>query len=164
MIFGDLGGLKLPGICLTGEEKPQKKNLTQETCPDRGLNPGPPRDRHACYHLSHSWWPPLNNIIPYCQTETCMSNYRMTTCHLRASSSFFVSSGIRLMVCELFSFKASQYSAAISLLSLSFSVTHCVRWWESVTVAYLVICRTYSFQKVKCWIDESVFPDNHALF
>ena len=24
MIFGDLGGLKLPGICLTGEEKPRK--------------------------------------------------------------------------------------------------------------------------------------------
>ena len=40
MIFGDLGGLKLPDICLTGEEKP-RKNLTQETCPDRGLNLGP---------------------------------------------------------------------------------------------------------------------------
>ena len=25
MIFGDLGGLKLPDICLTGEEKPRKK-------------------------------------------------------------------------------------------------------------------------------------------
>ena len=40
MIFGDHGGLKLPDICLTGEEKP-RKNLTQETCPDRGSNPGP---------------------------------------------------------------------------------------------------------------------------
>ena len=53
MIFGDLGGLKLPGICLTGEEKP-RKNLTQETCPDRGSNPGPLRNRRACYRLSHS--------------------------------------------------------------------------------------------------------------
>ena len=53
MIFGDLGGLKLPDICLTGEEKP-RKNLTQETCPDRGSNPGPLRDRRACYRLSHS--------------------------------------------------------------------------------------------------------------
>ena len=53
MIFGDLGGLKLPDICLTGEEKPQK-NLTQETCPDRGSNPGPLRERRACYHLAHS--------------------------------------------------------------------------------------------------------------
>ena len=35
MIFGDLVGLKLPDIRLTGEEKPRKK-LTQETCPDRG--------------------------------------------------------------------------------------------------------------------------------
>ena len=53
MMFMDLGGLKLPDICLTGEEKP-RKNLTQETCPDRGLNPGPLRDRRACYRLAHS--------------------------------------------------------------------------------------------------------------
>ena len=53
MIVGDLEGLKLPDICLTGEEKP-RKNLTQETCPDRGSNPGPLRNRRACFHLSHS--------------------------------------------------------------------------------------------------------------
>ena len=52
MIFGDLGGLKLPDICLRGEDKPCE-NLTQETCPDRGSNPGPLRDRRACYRLSH---------------------------------------------------------------------------------------------------------------
>ena len=40
MIFGDLGGLKIPDICLTGEEK-LRKNVTQETCLDRGSNPGP---------------------------------------------------------------------------------------------------------------------------
>ena len=34
MIFGDIGGLKLPDICLTGEEKP-RKNLTRETCRTR---------------------------------------------------------------------------------------------------------------------------------
>ena len=53
MIFGDLVGLKLPDIRLTGGEKP-RKNLIQETCPDRGSNPGPLRDKHACYHLLHS--------------------------------------------------------------------------------------------------------------
>ena len=53
MIFGDLVGLKLPDIRLTGEEKP-RKNLTQETCPDRVSNPGPLRDKRACYHLLHS--------------------------------------------------------------------------------------------------------------
>ena len=53
MIFGDLGGLKLPDICLTGEEKP-RKHLTQETCPDRGSNAGPLRDGRACYNLTHS--------------------------------------------------------------------------------------------------------------
>ena len=52
-IFGDLGCLKCPHICLTGEEKP-RKNLIQETCPDRGSNPGPLRDKRACYHLLHS--------------------------------------------------------------------------------------------------------------
>ena len=40
MIFGDLGGLKLPDICLTGEEKPPKKphpvNLSR-----LGIEPGP---------------------------------------------------------------------------------------------------------------------------
>ena len=53
MMFGDHGGLKRPDICLTGEEKP-RKNLTQETCPDRGSNPAPLRDRRACYRLVHS--------------------------------------------------------------------------------------------------------------
>ena len=46
MIFGDLVGLKLPDICLTGEEKP-RKNLTHETCRDQGSNPGPQRGRYA---------------------------------------------------------------------------------------------------------------------
>ena len=55
MIFGDLGCLKLPDICLTGEEKP-RKNLTQETRPDRGSNPGPLRDKRACYHLLHGYF------------------------------------------------------------------------------------------------------------
>ena len=40
MIFGDLGGLKFPDICLTSEEKPQKKphpgNLSRP-----GIEPGP---------------------------------------------------------------------------------------------------------------------------
>ena len=53
MILGDLGGLKLHDIRLTGEEKP-RKNLTQETCTDRGSNPSPLRDKRACYHLLHS--------------------------------------------------------------------------------------------------------------
>ena len=53
MIFGDLVGLKLPDIRLTGEEKP-RKNLTQETCPNLVSNSGPLRDRCACYRLFHS--------------------------------------------------------------------------------------------------------------
>ena len=53
MMFGELVGLKLPDIRVTGEEKP-RKNLTQETCPDRGSNPGPLRDKRSCYHLFHS--------------------------------------------------------------------------------------------------------------
>ena len=53
LIFGDLVGLKHPGICLTGEEKP-RKNLTQETYPFRGSNPGTLRERRACYRLIHN--------------------------------------------------------------------------------------------------------------
>ena len=52
MIFGDLMDLKPPDIRLTGEEKP-RRNLTQETCPDRGSNQGPLLDKRACYHLFH---------------------------------------------------------------------------------------------------------------
>ena len=58
MIFGDIVGLKFPDICLSGEERP-RKNFTQETCPVRGTNPGPLRDKRACYHLLHSGGPKL---------------------------------------------------------------------------------------------------------
>ena len=47
MIFGDPVGLKFPDICLTGEEK-TRKNLTQETCPDRG------RTRARCVVSAHA--------------------------------------------------------------------------------------------------------------
>ena len=47
MIFGDLVGLKIPYICLTGEEK-FRKNLTQETCPDRD------RTRARCVTGAHA--------------------------------------------------------------------------------------------------------------
>ena len=36
MIFGELGGLKFPDICLTDEEKPHPGNLYQP-----GIEPGP---------------------------------------------------------------------------------------------------------------------------
>ena len=64
MIFGDLGGLKFPDNCLTGEEKP-RKILTQDTCPDRGSNPDPLRDKRACYHLLHSGGLEKIHILPY---------------------------------------------------------------------------------------------------
>ena len=51
--FATLSGKHHESCSLTGEEKP-RKNLTQETCPDRGSNPGPLRDRRAFYCLSHS--------------------------------------------------------------------------------------------------------------
>ena len=64
MIFGDLGSLNIPDTYLTGEEK-RRKNLTQETCPDRGWNPGPLRDRRACYLLAHS------GGLTYCIEHRC---------------------------------------------------------------------------------------------
>ena len=64
IIFGDLGGLKIPDICLAGEEK-LRKNLTQETCPDRGSNTGSLRDRRACYRLPPQRWTAclVNNVF-----------------------------------------------------------------------------------------------------
>ena len=47
MIFGDLGGLKLPDICLTGEEKPRK------TSP-RKLVPTGNRTRARCVTSAHA--------------------------------------------------------------------------------------------------------------
>ena len=47
MIFGDLGGLKLPDICLTSEEKP-RKHLTQE------LVPTGDRTRARCVAAAHA--------------------------------------------------------------------------------------------------------------
>ena len=64
MIFGDLVGLKLPDIILTGEQKP-RKNLTQETCPEQGSNPGPLRDKRACYHLFHSDGHHCYSVFPF---------------------------------------------------------------------------------------------------
>ena len=54
MISGNHWGLKLPNICLTDEEKPWKKNFTQETCLERGSNPDLLRDSCTCYRLLHS--------------------------------------------------------------------------------------------------------------
>ena len=53
MTFGDLGGPKVSWHLSYRWEKP-RKNFTQETCPDRGSNPGQLRDKRACYHLLHS--------------------------------------------------------------------------------------------------------------
>ena len=49
MIFGDLGGLKFPDICLTGEEIP-RKNSPRKLVPTGNRT----RDKRACYHLLHS--------------------------------------------------------------------------------------------------------------
>ena len=39
MIFGDLGGLKLPDIYITGEEKPEKTSPRKHV--PTGIEPGP---------------------------------------------------------------------------------------------------------------------------
>ena len=69
-IFEDLGGLKLLDICLTGEKKP-RKNLTQETCPNRGSNPGPLRDRRVDYPLSTFLESHLRSKVSKCNKSIC---------------------------------------------------------------------------------------------
>ena len=52
IIFGDFGDLKLPDICLTGEEKPKKKNSL------RKLVPSGHRTRARCVTGAHATaWP-----------------------------------------------------------------------------------------------------------
>ena len=74
MIFGDLMGLKFPDICLTGEEKP-RRNLTRETCPDRGSNPGPLRDKRAWYHYNRKkeQYMIVNMLNYICQLQMYLS-------------------------------------------------------------------------------------------
>ena len=93
MIYGDLGGPKLPDICLTGEEKP-RKNLTQETCPDRGSNPGPLRDKRACYHWLHSGGPAVKDILLILiDWKWAFINFQFTTVLLRLTFSLFITNG-----------------------------------------------------------------------
>ena len=47
MIFGDLGGLKFPDICLTGEEKPRKNS-------PRKLVPTGDRTQARCVTGAHA--------------------------------------------------------------------------------------------------------------
>ena len=55
-------GLKLPDICLRSEVKPRKKPHPGNL-PDLASDPGPLRDRHACYRLLHSVWLKVKNIL-----------------------------------------------------------------------------------------------------
>ena len=64
--------LKLPDICLTSEGNPEK-TLIQETCPDRGSNPGPLRDRRTCYRLFHSDGQNNNHRDLFPSREACHS-------------------------------------------------------------------------------------------
>ena len=82
-IFWDLVSLKLPNIRLTGEEKP-RKNLTQEICHDRGSNPGPLHDRHACYRLFHSGGLILKKLLPLEQVwdHGWLTRWRKSACDI----------------------------------------------------------------------------------
>ena len=48
MIFGDLGGLKFPDICLKGEEKPRKKTSPRKPVPTGD------RTRARCVTSAHA--------------------------------------------------------------------------------------------------------------
>ena len=58
MIFGDLGGLKLPEICLTGDEKSRKQPSL------RKLVPTGDRTRARCVTGAHAAaWPKAVDIL-----------------------------------------------------------------------------------------------------
>ena len=80
MIFGDLGGPKASRHL----SYRWGKNLTQETCPDRGSNSGPLRDRLACYHLVHSGGPLLPEfaveVLPSAELQHWFLRLQWRTC------------------------------------------------------------------------------------
>ena len=82
MIYGDLVGLKLPDIRLTGEEKP-RKNLTQETCPDWG------RTRARCETSAHATT--CSTAVDW-RDRNRMDSYRVITMDVPESP---ISSGAR---------------------------------------------------------------------
>ena len=85
MIFGDFVDLKLPHICLTGEEN-SRKNATQDICPDRRPNLGPLGDRRACYSGGPTYMLDFQNrthkntnLIGPLVAEICLINVNMQT-------------------------------------------------------------------------------------
>ena len=62
MIFGELGGLKFPDICLTGEEKPRKnphpRNLSRP-----GIEPGPAAWQARMLPVAPQRWPTQNSVV-----------------------------------------------------------------------------------------------------
>ena len=96
MIFG---GLKFPDICLTGEEKP-RKNLTQETFPDRGSNPGPAAWQARMLPPSPQRWTVEFGILsePFssrhlfyriCQRDNLMSKSRTSSSYQKVFTTYF---------------------------------------------------------------------------
>ena len=67
MIFGDLGGLKLPDICLTGEEKPRKK-ITP-----RKLIPTGDRTRARCVTGAHATTCPTAVDYNHGRYKSCLT-------------------------------------------------------------------------------------------
>ena len=58
MIFGDLGALKLPDICLTGEENPQNKTSPRKLILTRD------RTRARCMTGAHATaWPTMVDLV-----------------------------------------------------------------------------------------------------
>ena len=90
MIFGDLGGLKLPDSCLTGEEKPRKK-----TSP-RKLVPTGDRTRARCTTGAHAaaWSTVVDSILQPLHRFTYVTAHSPTLPPLYLRRSSFYSSSV----------------------------------------------------------------------
>ena len=119
---GTFGGLKLPDICLTGEEKP-RKNLTQETCPDRGSNLGPLRDRCACYRPAYSGGQKgkVNSKV----YESILDDQ----VHSMAQALFPAGNVISTLIPLEFSNKIAQFSLAYIIIWFQYFRVHCGLYW-----------------------------------
>ena len=89
------------------EGKP-RKNLTQETCPDRGSNPGPLHDKHACCCLAHSSGQHYTMALsfPYTLLSILIITQIALLIHSRRCSSFLVRESGHTMYKITFKFKS----------------------------------------------------------
>ena len=132
----DIRGLKLPDICLTGEEKP-RKNITQETLSRPGIEPGSAAwQAHMLPPDPQRWtilgWPSQKDLQPSLSSHVSVACISVHICPLSSVSPLTWSSHLVLGlsfyffgICSVEMHKCPYYFDVFFLcLSYIFSSSH----------------------------------------